>query len=189
MVAVGLAAASGDLSGVALAGSGGGNGWGTISVLRGNGLLAPLSLPIDLCGNAVAVIGASAAGCASGVSAGVASSSGTNANGASSGGSALTRPRGAAMSCPAGSPPGSAGPLADLQPVSGLTSLSGAGDPAPGSGGQTFGDTLNAPGSGAGNTDGPAADILGMLAAAAGILAFDLGTLVISSRRRGNGAA
>lgn len=66
VVAVGLAAASGGLSGVALAGTDGGNGSGTVSVLSGNGLLAPLSLPVDICGDAAALLGIANAGCQSG---------------------------------------------------------------------------------------------------------------------------
>ena len=215
-MAVGLAAASGGLSGVALAGTDGGNGSGTVSVLSGNGLLAPLSLPVDICGDAAALLGIANAGCQSGAAAivtlpaagdstgsgasggvsvgsgnqvhvpvtvpvdvcgnavavlgapaagcvGGASSSGTNANGANAGGpgggSGPAAPRGGAASWPGFSRDG-AGPLAGLRPVSGLTSLSGvAGDgiqPGQGSGTQAFGDTLNAPGSGAGTTGSPA---------------------------------
>jgi hypothetical protein len=229
VVAVGLAAASGGLSGVALAGTDGGNGSGTVSVLSGNGLLAPLSLPVDICGNAaallgianagcqigaasivtlpaagdstgsgasggasvgsgnqvhapvtvpvdvcgnaVAVLGASAAGCVGG-----ASSSGTNANGANAGGpgggGGRAAPRGGATAWP-GFSRDSAGPLAGLRPVSGLTSLSGVtGDgiqSAQGSGAQAFGDTLNAPGSGAGTTDSPAVSQLVGLGALPGL--------------------
>ena len=57
--------------------------------------------------------------------------------------------------------------------MSGLTSLSGVtGDgiqPAQGSGAQAFGDTLNAPGSGAGTTDSPAVSQLVGLGALPGL--------------------
>ena len=94
LLAAGFAAAGGGLSGVALAGSGGGAailpaarapqtpasdpgsgnvaGSGNVSAGRGNTVSLPVSLPVDICGNAAAVLGDSTAGCAGGALAGLA---------------------------------------------------------------------------------------------------------------------
>jgi hypothetical protein len=58
MLAAGFAAAGGGLSGVALAGTGGSSTSGNASVLSGNQLITPVSLPLDVCGSAAAVLGA-----------------------------------------------------------------------------------------------------------------------------------
>jgi hypothetical protein len=62
------AAASGALllAAPANAGIGGGNG----GVLSGNQVLIPVSIPVNICGNSVAVIGISRAGCRGGASSG-----------------------------------------------------------------------------------------------------------------------
>ena len=64
LLAAGFAAAGGGLSGVALAGTGGSSTSGNASVLSGDQLIAPVGLPVDVCGNAAAVLGDSTAGCA-----------------------------------------------------------------------------------------------------------------------------
>ena len=70
LLAAGFAAAGGGLSGVALAGTGGSSTSGNASVLSGDQLIAPVGLPVDVCGNAAAVLGDSTAGCAGGALAG-----------------------------------------------------------------------------------------------------------------------
>lgn len=62
------AAASGALllAAPANAGMGGGNG----GVLSGNQIIVPVSIPVNVCGNSVAVLGFSRAGCRGGASAG-----------------------------------------------------------------------------------------------------------------------
>ena len=93
LLAAGFAAAGGGLSGVALAGSpgatailpaaraqqtpasdpGSGNLAGSGNVLlagSGNTVSLPVSLPVDVCGDAAAVLGDSTAGCAGGALAG-----------------------------------------------------------------------------------------------------------------------
>ena len=88
LLAAGFAAAGGGLSGVALAGTGlpavhppqtpalgpaSGNvaGSGNVSAGRGQVVSLPLSLPVDVCGHAAAVLGDSTAGCAGGALAGL----------------------------------------------------------------------------------------------------------------------
>jgi ChpA-C len=71
LVTTGFAAAGGGLSGVALASAGGGNNGpdtGNISVLGGNHVQIPVSVPVDLCGNAAALLGFALAGCQDGAS-------------------------------------------------------------------------------------------------------------------------
>ncbi|HEY7487853.1 MAG TPA: chaplin family protein [Streptosporangiaceae bacterium] len=46
---------------------------GDASVLGGNQVIAPISIPVDVCGNAVAVIGVAGAGCQGGAKTGHAS--------------------------------------------------------------------------------------------------------------------
>jgi hypothetical protein len=90
LVTTGLAVAGGGLTGVALAGTAGTNtnnssdNTGNVSVLGGNRVTAPVSIPIDICGNAAAILGIAMAGCQGGASvaaahpgAGSASASGT----------------------------------------------------------------------------------------------------------------
>jgi hypothetical protein len=121
LLAAGFAAAGGGglsgLSGVALAGTGGSGTSGSASVLSNNQISMPISVPLDVCGNAAAVLGDSTAGCAGGAMAG-------NTNNQSAGsvipGSVIRT-----ALAPVTSALGAAGPLAGLQPVSGLTPLSG----------------------------------------------------------------
>jgi hypothetical protein len=163
VVAVGLAAASGGLSGVALAGTDGGNGSGTISVLGGNGLLAPVSLPVDVCGEAAALLGLVNAGCQGGAAAMVTlpvtgDGAGSGTSGGVSAGSGnqvhapVTVPAGVCGNAVAVLGASAAGCVGGAGGASGrgLTSVSGV------TGGQVFGDTLNAPGPGAGTTNNPA---------------------------------
>ncbi len=141
---------------------------GNVSVGSGNEVSIPVSIPLDVCGNAAAVLGDSTAGCAGGAMTG-------NTNNRSAGsvipGSVIQ-----SAVVPVTSALGAAGPLAGLQPVSGLTPLSGmtgsngrpttlgifgaggmsALGPGPGS---TFDNTPSA-GSGAGDANVPAASQL-----------------------------
>jgi hypothetical protein len=64
LVTTGFAAAGGGFAGVALAGTGGTNG--NVSVLGSNQVSAPVSVPIDICGNAAALLGIATAGCQGG---------------------------------------------------------------------------------------------------------------------------
>jgi ChpA-C len=64
LVTTGFAAAGGGFAGVALAGTGGANG--NVSVLGSNQVSAPVSVPINICGNAAALLGIAAAGCQGG---------------------------------------------------------------------------------------------------------------------------
>jgi hypothetical protein len=71
LVTTGLAVAGGGLTGVALAGTAGdnnGDNTGNVSVLGGNQVNAPVSIPIDICGNAAAILGIAMAGCQGGAS-------------------------------------------------------------------------------------------------------------------------
>jgi hypothetical protein len=86
LVTTGFAAAGGGLPGVAFAGTGGGPNIGNVSVLGGNQVNAPVSIPINLCGNAAAILGFATAGCQGGASvvgspAGATDASGTSSNG------------------------------------------------------------------------------------------------------------
>jgi hypothetical protein len=106
--------------------SSGGNSAGGVQAGSGNQLSVPVSVPADICGNAVAVLGDSSAGCAGGASA----STITGATGAvGSVVSGVLTPMKAAVSSAldAEAPPGrTAGALAGLAPVSGLAPGSGA---------------------------------------------------------------
>jgi ChpA-C len=64
LVTTGFAAAGGGLAGAAFAGTG--TSAGNISVLGGNQVNVPVSIPIDICGNAAALLGIAAAGCQGG---------------------------------------------------------------------------------------------------------------------------
>lgn len=89
LVTTGLAVAGGGLTGVALAGTGGSNTSGTnagnVSVLGGNQVMAPVSIPIDICGNAAAILGIATAGCQGGAT--VAASNSPAAGGSAAAGS------------------------------------------------------------------------------------------------------
>ena len=82
LVAAGFAAAGGALSGVAWAGPASGSP-GAATVLGGNGLLAPVSLPVAVCGNAAALLGIGAAGCQGGALASTDVSQGAGGSGTS----------------------------------------------------------------------------------------------------------
>lgn len=66
LVAVGFAAAGAGLSGVALAAANDGNPSGGVSVLSGNQLGLPISIPATLCGVTGALLGVAGAGCSDG---------------------------------------------------------------------------------------------------------------------------
>lgn len=68
LVTTGVAAAGGGLAGAALASTPGGTNTGNVSVLSGNQVDAPVSVPVDVCGNAVAILGFATAGCQGGAS-------------------------------------------------------------------------------------------------------------------------
>jgi ChpA-C len=65
LVTTAFAAAGGGFAGVALAGTGGTNA-GNVAILDGYQVSVPVSVPIDICGNAAAVLGIAAAGCQGG---------------------------------------------------------------------------------------------------------------------------
>jgi hypothetical protein len=94
-----------------------GMGSGDVSAGSGNQISVPISIPLDVCGDAAAVLGDSTAGCAGGALAGS-----TNSQSAGS-----MVPASVIRSAvpPVTSALGAAGPLAGLQPVSGLAPLSG----------------------------------------------------------------
>jgi hypothetical protein len=58
------------MSAPAFAGGGGPHTSGDGSVLGGNQVIVPIAIPINVCGNAVAVIGIAGAGCEGGASVG-----------------------------------------------------------------------------------------------------------------------
>ena len=163
LVAVVSAAAGGGLSGIAFAGSGGnGTGSGGSSaaapLLGGNGLLAPLGIPDAVCSDTSALLGIAVAGCRSGAVASYEKPRGA-VRGAR--GTASTRTAAATGAAAAGaSGADSRGAKNDSGGASSAsTAFSGAVTSGPDSSAlrQTFGDTLNAPGLGAGTTDNPAA--------------------------------
>jgi hypothetical protein len=65
LVTTGFAAAGGGFAGVAYAGTGATN-TGNVSVLSGNQVSVPVTVPVDICGNAAAVLGIATAGCEGG---------------------------------------------------------------------------------------------------------------------------
>jgi hypothetical protein len=65
LLTTGFAAAGGGLPGVAFAGTGGTH-TGNASVLSGNEVNAPVSIPVNICGNAAAILGVATAGCEGG---------------------------------------------------------------------------------------------------------------------------
>jgi len=143
---------------------------GSVSVGSGNQVTVPVSVPVSVCGNAAAVLGASSAGCAGGTSTAITS-------GGAAGGPAGHRPRtvlqSAATTETAQSALRGVAPMSGLTPLSGLTSPSGvagsSGQTAIGPEGQTFSDTLNAPGPGASTTALPSASQLVGLGALPGL--------------------
>jgi small secreted domain DUF320 len=65
LVTTGFAAAGGGFAGVAFAGTGGTN-TGNTSILSGTQVGAPVTVPVDVCGNAAALLGIATAGCQGG---------------------------------------------------------------------------------------------------------------------------
>src|SRR5579859_3979150 len=155
LAAVVSAAAGGGLSGMAFAGTGGSPA-GT-SQPGGSGLLGSLGVPYDVCGDASALLGVAVVGCRNGTAAAFAATRGAGAAGGS-GRSASGRGADRASAATAGaSPRGTKTGDRGTSPAS--TVFSGAAASGPNSSAlrQTFGDTLNAPGLGAGTTSNPAA--------------------------------
>ncbi len=68
LVTTGFAAAGGGLAGAALASTPSGTNTGNISVLGGNQVNVPVSVPVDVCGNAAAILGFATATCQGGAS-------------------------------------------------------------------------------------------------------------------------
>jgi hypothetical protein len=178
LVAVVSAAAGGGLSGIAWAGTRAAGNSGVTSLLGGGGLLAPLNIPADVCGDASALLGIAMAGCRGGAVASFEKTPATDSrrgNGSSGSvwagsgdwthapvnspadicGNAVAVYGAASASCAGGVSTTTSG----LGNSSASTVYSGTAAPGPDSSAlrQTFGDTLNAPGLGAGNTDTPAA--------------------------------
>ncbi len=148
LVAVVSAAAGGGLSGIAFAGTGGDGNSASTPLLGGNGLLALLGIPDAVCGDASALLGIAVVGCRGGAAASFAKPR------AADGGAG----RGLSGSVSPGAKPGGA-KTGDRGASSASTVFQSAATPGPDSSAfrQTFGDTLNAPGLGAGTTDNPAA--------------------------------
>ena len=147
LVAVVSAAAGGGLSGIAFAGTGGDGNSASIPLPGGNGLLAPQGIRDDVCGDASALLGIAVAGCRGGAAASFEKPRATDGgagHGLSGSVSAGADPRGANTG--------------DRGNSSASTVFQSAATPGPDSPAlrQTFGDTLNAPGLGAGTTDNPA---------------------------------
>ena len=164
LVAVVSAAAGGGLSGIAFAGTGGngtGSGGSSAStpLLGGTGLLAPLGIPDAVCSDTSALLGIAVAGCRSGA---VASYEKPYEKPRGARGTASTRTAAATGAAAAAGASGADSPGAKNDSggaSSASTAFSGAVTSGPDSSAlrQTFGDTLNAPGLGAGTTDNPAA--------------------------------
>ena len=160
LVAVVSAAAGGGLSGIAFAGTGGngtGSGGSSAStpLLGGSGLLAPLGIPDAVCSDTSALLGIAVAGCRSGAVA-----SYEKPRGDASTKTATTATKAAATGAAGASGADPRGAKNDGGGASSAsTAFSGAVTSGPDSSAlrQTFGDTLNAPGLGAGTTDNPAA--------------------------------
>jgi len=198
LVAVVSAAAGGGLSGIALAGTGGAGNSGSTTLLGGGGLLAPLNIPAEVCGDASALLGIAVAGCQGGTVASVektpAADGGAAQDGAADGGAgssgSVSAGSGNRVHTPVSTPvdvcgnavavfgPASASCAGEVSTTSnGLgnssasTVFSGTATPGPDSSAlrQTFGDTLNAPGLGAGNPDKPAASQLAGLGTLPGL--------------------
>jgi hypothetical protein len=198
LVAVVSAAAGGGLSGIALAGTGGAGNSGSTTLLGGGGLLAPLNIPAEVCGDASALLGIAVAGCQGGTVASVektpAAEGGAAQGGAGQGGTgssgSVSAGSGNRVHTPVSTPVDVCGnavavfgaasascagevstTINGLGNSSASTVFSGTATPGPDSSAlrQTFGDTLNAPGLGAGNPDNPAASQLAGLGALPGL--------------------
>src|ERR1700722_16358499 len=160
LVAVVSAAAGGGLSGIAFAGTGGngtGSGGSSAStpLLGGSGLLAPLGIPDAVCSDTSALLGIAVAGCRSGAVASYEKPRGARGNASTK--TATTAATAAAAGASGAVPRGAKNDGGGASSAS--TAFSGAVTSGPDSSAlrQTFGDTLNAPGLGAGTTDNPAA--------------------------------
>jgi hypothetical protein len=148
LVAVVSVAAGGGLSGIAFAGAGGDGNSAGIALLGDNGPLAPLGSPDDVCGDASALLGIAVAACRGGAAASFEkprATDGTAGRGLSGSVSAGVRSRGAKTG--------------DRGASSARTGFRNAATSEPDWSvlRQTFSDTLNAPGLGAGTTNNPAA--------------------------------
>ena len=156
LVAVVSAAAGGGLSGIAFAGTGGDGSSASIPLLGGNGLLAPLGIPDGVCGDTSALLGIAVVGCRSGAVASFEKPRVTDGgavrgvSGSVSAGAAGAEPRGAE---PRGAKSGDRG----ASSASTVFQSAATSEPDSSALRQTFSDTLNAPGLGAGTTDNPAA--------------------------------
>ena len=164
LVAVVSAAAGGGLSGIAFAGTGGGGTGGggssaSTPLLGGSGLLSPLGIPDAVCGDTSALLGIAVAGCRSGAVASYEKPRGAvrGARGSVSTKTAAATGAAAAAGASGADPRGAKNDGGGASSAS--TAFSGAVTSGPDSSAlrQTFGDTLNAPGLGAGTTDNPAA--------------------------------
>jgi len=156
LAAVVSAAAGGGLSGMAFAGTGSGSPAGT-SQPGGSGLLGSLGVPYDVCGDASALLGVAVVGCRNGTAAAFAATRGAG-GAAGSGRSASGRGADRASAATAGaSPRGAKTGDRGTSPASTVFSRAAASGPGLSALRQTFGDTLNAPGLGAGTTNNPAA--------------------------------
>jgi hypothetical protein len=153
LVAVVSAAAGGGLSGIAFAGTGGDGNSASTPLLGGNGLLAPLGIPDAVCGDTSALLGIAVVGCRGGAAASFA-----KPRAADGGAGRGLSGRGLSGSVSPGAKPGGA-KTGDRGASSASTVFQSAATSGAGSSGlrQTFGDTLNAPGLGAGTTDNPVA--------------------------------
>jgi len=153
LVAVVSAAAGGGLSGIAFAGTGGDGNPASTPLLGGNGLLAPLGIPDAVCGDTSALLGIAVVGCRGGAAASFA-----KPRAADGGAGRGLIGRGLSGSVSPGAKPGGA-KTSDRGASSASTVFSSAATSGPASSAlrQTFGDTLNAPGLGAGTTDNLAA--------------------------------
>jgi hypothetical protein len=161
LVAVGFAAAGGGLSGIACAGTGGAGNSGVLTALGGTGLLAPLRIPGDVCGDAGALLGIAVAGCRGGAVASVQTPRTTGGHGS---GGVASAGSGNRVHVPVSVPVDICGNAVAVLGASAAGCAGGASSStastAPGSAGlirHAFIDTLNAPGPGAGNPDTPAA--------------------------------
>jgi hypothetical protein len=150
LVAVVSAAGGGGLSGTAFAGTGADGTSASTPLLGGNGLLAPRDIPDDVCGDTSALLGIAVAGCGG---AAVSVAKPRAADGGAGRGVSRSVSAGAAGANPRGAKTGHRG-ASSASTVFHNAATSG---PASSALRQTFGDTLNAPGLGAGTTDNPAA--------------------------------
>jgi len=199
LMTTGFAAAGAGLPGAAFAGTSGGNA-GNVSVLSGNRVSPPVSIPIDVCGIAIAVIGSADANCPGGAMVtGVPVSSGANGTttvttisghpgipcgpnpGGPNGGPPRTPPGGGTRRHRHHKPPAE-----HHQKGRSGTIIPGG----PGSGSGSTGTTTLTTATQAGSLAGASLpttgfNLAGILAAALGSLGAGAGALLFSRRRRG----